>query len=104
MTAALNLPVMAVFCYPADLPPAESPPEKYAPYGVPSVVLRPPHTLPECRSSATPTLRSEGCVQNYPHCITQVTVDEMWEGWQELQNMCKQRDDTGNEGTGNERR
>ena len=81
IAAALKIPVLAVFACPETNDPAIfTIVERVFPYGVPAVVVRPDKRLPECIPQDG-SFSINGCVQDTPHCITQVTVEDMWEGY-----------------------
>ena len=83
LAAANHIPVLVVFAYAASLPPEESSiVERYAPYHVPSVIIQPDKALPEClHYLGHPLQKMLGCIASQPHCITQVTVSEMYQGY-----------------------
>ena len=82
MAAALKIPVLMPHYFPVELEGHTSNLLKYFyPYHVPSVTIQPKNALPECRNSTD----QYGCrVYNRPHCITQVTVDKVFEGYNVL--------------------
>lgn len=73
--AAFNIPILSPSCFPADKEmPIVSMPQKYYPYDVPSVLVQPQHSLPECKDSKD----LWGCqIRNKPHCINQITPEKM---------------------------
>ena len=89
LAAGNHIPVLVVFAYAAGLLPEESSiVERYAPYHVPSVIIQPDNALPECMQYAGhPLQKMIGCVASHPHCITQVTVDEMYKGYLALKDI-----------------
>ena len=89
IAAALKMPVLAVFCCPEDhRPETLTTVERVFPYGVPAVVVRPDKRLPECIPSDG-SFDVSGCMQDKPHCIMQVSVDDMWQGYCALLEMIK---------------
>ena len=76
---AFNIPVLTPFCFPSDLNLGRLMPisslNRYYPYGVPSVVVQPEHTLPDCKDSTDVF----GCKMiNQSHCINQITPQTMF--------------------------
>ncbi len=87
IAAALKLPVLTVFSYAASLPlKGLSLLEKYYPYHVPCVILQPDEPLMGCRDDDSLFHELFGCSAMKPHCITQVGVEEMYEGYHALIN------------------
>ncbi|MBR1579329.1 MAG: glycosyltransferase family 9 protein [Selenomonadaceae bacterium] len=83
MAAATKTPVLSPNCYSAERPLGGIPAIVY-PYHVPSVTVLVEHALPECRDSKD----GWGCrIANRPHCITQITVEKMFEAY----NILKER-------------
>ena len=81
IAAALKIPVLVVFSCPEPNDSATfTIVERVFPYGVPAVAVRPDKRLPECITQDG-NFDINGCVQDTPHCITQVTVEDMWEGY-----------------------
>lgn len=81
IAAALKIPVLVVFSCPEPNDSATfTIVERVFPYGVPAVAVRPDRRLPECIPQ-NGGFDINGCVQNTPHCITQVTVEDVWEGY-----------------------
>ena len=76
IAAALKVPVLVPFCFPADIQTTnESTIKMFYPYHVPSVIVQPKHALPECKDSKD----SYGCkIRNRPHCITQIKPETMF--------------------------
>ena len=73
--AALGIPILSPNCFPADITmTTASFPQRYYPYDVPSVIVQPSHSLPECRNSSY----LSGCKMNVPHCINQITPEKMF--------------------------
>lgn len=85
--AASRLPVLTPCCYPADRPMVTNAvPIVHYPYGVPAVLVRPAHALPECQDSDD----IWGCAMKRPHCITQITPDLMLRGYRLLNELIRQ--------------
>ena len=82
---ALKIPVLTPNCFANDIEmtPASSL-QRYHPYKVPSVVVRPKHALPECQNSTSSERIITGCTAEEPHCINQITPEKMFEGLQLL--------------------
>lgn len=81
IAAALKIPVLVVFACPEPNDSATfTIVERVFPYGVPAVAVRPDKRLPECIPQDG-GFDINGCVQDTAHCITQVTVEDMWEGY-----------------------
>lgn len=81
--ASVKVPCLVTCCFPADIPMDDnvSTPKTWYPYHVPSVIVQPEHALSECRQSPS----AYGCsVYHTPHCITQITVEKMFEGYELL--------------------
>ena len=87
--AAVKVPIISTFSFPADLKMTEeSTPSIWYPYCVPSVVVLPHNSLPECKGSHTPY----GChIFFRPHCITQISVKTMFKAF----NLLKQQIEKG---------
>ncbi len=82
IAAALKIPVLAVFSYAASLPMCGlSLMEKYYPYHVQSVLIQPDEPLAECCNDDSLLHELFGCSAMKPHCITQITVEELYEGY-----------------------
>lgn len=54
--------------------------ERFFPWQVPAVSVRPAKPLPECEGFAT-------CAGDEPHCITQITPQEVLQAWHALQSI-----------------
>ena len=82
IATAVNIPVLAAFCFPADIEASEeSLVVRFYPYHVPSVIVQPKHALSECKNSKS----IYGCqVRSGPHCITQITPEIMFKAFQLL--------------------
>lgn len=82
IAAAMNCPVLEPNCFSADLPLHSTDiPQCWYPYGVPSVVVKPKHALPECKN---PPRYSFGCKALFPHCITQIEPETLLKGFHML--------------------
>ena len=81
IAAAVGCPVLSPDCFAEDLPEHEGNviPYIYSPYGVPSVIVRPEHALPECKNSDV--YDQYGCKANFPHCITQIEPKTLFKGF-----------------------
>lgn len=78
LAAATDCPVLEPICFPADLPMRKTDcPSRWYPYGVPSVIIQPEHTLPECKGLHA----YRGCAANFPHCITQIEPSTLLRGF-----------------------
>ena len=83
IAAAENVPALAVFCYPADLPEHRITTLTTAyPYQVASVIVQPSKSLPEC--AAIKANNYYGCKSSKPHCITQIEPATVFEGYRIL--------------------
>ena len=81
MAAAVKTPVLSPNCFAADLPMRDdSIPKVFYPCGVPSVIVQPKHALSDCKGST----ESFGCTHYERHCIAQIAVDKMFEGYRRL--------------------
>lgn len=88
IAAALGLPVLTVNCFPASLPQMQSSiPVRFYPYDVPSVMLHPAKALDGCKDA----LRY-GCEHEHEmHCIRQVRVETMLQGYAILQKRIQEK-------------
>ena len=69
IAAAVHLPVVELsYSLPDSTINNESDPRRFGAWGVPRIVLRPQKGLDGCKKC---------CQKNYPHCITQITVEEV---------------------------
>jgi heptosyltransferase-2 len=69
IAAAAGVRVVAVSCHPETAADdAFESPARFGPRGVPAKVLRPPAPRPPCR---------DACVQDEPHCILDVSVEDV---------------------------
>jgi len=76
IAAAVGVPVVEISCHPkTGSPYSWNAPERFGPWGVPCRVLRPERPLPPCR---------EECDAREPHCITQITAEEVLEAAESL--------------------
>ena len=81
MAAALKVSVLMPSQVAADLPDSAGGVLKnYYPYRVPSVIVQPKQALDECRGST----HYYGCRHSNSHCITLITVEKMFEGYELL--------------------
>ncbi|MBR1859364.1 MAG: glycosyltransferase family 9 protein, partial [Selenomonadaceae bacterium] len=82
----LKLPVLNINCFPADINMTPlSFPQRYYPYDVPSVIVQPKHALPECENSISPLRTTIGCTAGKPHCINQITPENVFQAFKHLQ-------------------
>ena len=78
IAAANNIPVLEIRSHARTCSPMDSnSPDRFGPYGVAHITVRPNQPLPPCTT---------GCVTAQPHCILQVDIEE---AWNELQNLIK---------------
>ena len=80
LAAATRTPVLVIHCFPLDLNRPSPNLQLWHPYGVPSVVICPAHALPECVGSKD----IRGCRARTPHCITQITPQNMFDAYKAL--------------------
>ena len=81
LAAAMKIPVLNPNCFPADnLMSEDSTPRVFSPYRVPTTIVQPKHALNECRNAKA----HFGCTHNDRHCIAQIAVDRMLEGYNRL--------------------
>ena len=82
---ALKVPVLNINCFPADMGMTPfSFPQRYYPYDVPSVIVQPKHALPECKNSKNPMSATTGCTAGKPHCINQITPENVFQAFKHL--------------------
>ena len=79
VAAAVETPCLVPMCFPADhdVTP-NSVLQMYSPRGVPSVIIQPQKSLPECYEMEN---RFFGCRSDQPHCIIQIEVEKLFEGF-----------------------
>ena len=77
LAAAVGTPVLSPNCLSLDVPTSFNVVEMFHPSGVPSVIVCPNHALAECRNSTS----FYGCIADRPHCITQITPDDMFRAY-----------------------
>lgn len=89
MAAAHGLPVLTVFTFPASLGLYPmSCPVRFQPYGVPSVAVLPA----EAKEERCNFRNGTGCAERKePHCILNVTVEKMLEGYELLTKCIKEK-------------
>ena len=80
IAVATALPILMTQCYPMDLKQPSPFLNLWHPYEVPSVVVCPAHALPECVGSRD----IRGCRAREPHCITQITPQDMFKAYKVL--------------------
>ena len=89
VSAALKIPCLESNCFPRDHElQFDSSPMIYFPYLVPSVTVMPEKSLPECINSTF----FRGCKSNQSHCITQIEVDKLFEGFNLLLDKIERED------------
>lgn len=73
ISAASELPIVEISCHPLGGDPEHpNAPERFGPYGVRNVVLRPPHpAAPACAA---------GCEAQTAHCVKEIEVDDVLDG------------------------
>ncbi|MBR2180208.1 MAG: glycosyltransferase family 9 protein [Selenomonadaceae bacterium] len=87
--AALGIPVLSPNCFPADMEMNNmSSPQRFYPYGVPSVIVQPQHALSECKENVMAKFFT-GCVANESHCIKQISPQTLFQGLQILKQAVK---------------
>ena len=88
MAAAAKLPVLCLYREAVDrenfFPAIHSEFRRFPPYRTKAVVLRPAHQLDDC---ATLQPYYGGCHHSEPHCITQITPQEIINGFEVLQTL-----------------
>ena len=57
--------------------------KRFTPYQTKSIILQPENAIDDCKEKPT----YGGCCHDDPHCITQITVDEIVQAYNQLQNM-----------------
>lgn len=83
IAAAVNVPVLTIFCIPADLPEHKITTALTCyPYNVPNVIVQPAKSLPECAEIKIHYFY--GCKSAKSHCITQVKVETVFKGYKLL--------------------
>jgi ADP-heptose:LPS heptosyltransferase len=71
VAASVGTPTLVVSAHPVDADPwVVGSPNRYRPWGVPSVVLQPANRLPPCDRETT-------CRASMPHCILSVSVEDV---------------------------
>lgn len=80
LAAASGIPVINANPFPFDVNRTIKLFHRWAPYWVPAVVVCPAHALPGCRGSKD----FRGCRANKPHCITQITPQNLFDAYKVL--------------------
>ena len=81
IAAAKQVPVLTTFPYPAELQlHTMSVPIRFQPYQVPAVIVLPARAAGQKCNDRHGT----GCVEKVPHCILNITVEKMLEGYKYL--------------------
>lgn len=77
LAAAARVPVLEISCHPQTASPKHpNSPARFGPWQVPHVIVRPANPTPPC---------IDGCHEFFkPHCILQVTLDQVKQGAMEL--------------------
>ena len=76
LAAAVGIPVLEITPHNQHGDPGHSLScERYGPWGVPAVLVRPEHGIYPC---------SKGCIAHKPHCIEQIGVEEVKQGVRKL--------------------
>ncbi|MBO6290889.1 MAG: glycosyltransferase family 9 protein [Selenomonas sp.] len=88
IAAAKHVPVLTTFPYPAELTlQFLSVPIRFQPYRVPAVIVLPAKAAgPRCRIRP-----GTGCAEDEPHCILNITVEKMLEGYKYLNKCIEER-------------
>ena len=83
VAAAAKCPVLTPNCFPADLPARRADYVRFfSPYHVPSVIVQPAHALSEC--AVNKPYIQYGCRSRVPHCITQISAQDLFNGYKKL--------------------
>ena len=83
VAAAAKCPVLCPNCFPADLTVKHTDYVKFfSPYHVPSVTIQPAHALDDC--AVNEPYIQYGCRSSEPHCILQIEVETLFEGYKIL--------------------
>ena len=83
VAAAAKCPVLCPNCFPADLPINRADYVRFfSPYHVPSVTIQPAHALDNC--AVNKPYNPYGCRSSKPHCIMQIEVEKVFEGYKIL--------------------
>ena len=80
LAVANALPCLNPNCFPLDRMQSENVVHRWYPYGVPSVIVCPSYALPECK----PFKRFSGCIAKKPHCITQISPQNLFDAYKLL--------------------
>ena len=80
LAAATDTPVLNPNPLALDLHVFPNSRDHWTPRDVPSVIVCPSHALPECRGSTD----FRGCRFDYPHCITQITPQNLFDAYKIL--------------------
>lgn len=88
MAAAAHVPVIGIYRGAADkenvLPAVFSESQRFPPWQTKAVILRPDHQLEECANHSP---RYGWCYADKPHCITQVTPQEIIDAFEVLETL-----------------
>ncbi len=80
LAVANALPCLNPNCFPLDRMQPENIVDRWYPYGVPSMIVCPSYALEECRQF----MRFTGCIAKIPHCITQITPQNLFDAYKIL--------------------
>jgi ADP-heptose:LPS heptosyltransferase/SAM-dependent methyltransferase len=71
LAAAMGVPVIEISCHPkSGSPTHENAPQRFRPWGVPSIIVQPETPRPPCR---------DACVATEAHCILDVSIERVRE-------------------------
>ena len=83
VAAAAKCPVLCPNCFAADIPINRADYVRFfSPYHVPSVTVQPVHALDDCAVNVP--YNPYGCRSSNPHCILQIEVEKVFEGYKIL--------------------
>ena len=83
VAAAAKCPVLCPNCFAADIPINRADYVRFfSPYHVPSVTVQPAHALDDCAVNVP--YNPYGCRSGNPHCILQIEVEKVFEGYKIL--------------------
>lgn len=81
VAAAAKRPILSPQCSPLNLVQSiYSVPDRVRPWNTDSVIVRPKQAIGNCRN----VLSAHGCIAEDGHCINQITVEEMLQGFYDL--------------------
>ena len=90
VAAGVGCPVLSPNCFAANFKMyAIHAPSRWAPYGVPCVIVQPEHALPECSKKP---VDDYGCkLKTTPHCITQIAPETLFKGFHLLKERAERK-------------